>query len=118
MDNRFETTYEVGQDTVRKLGLELHNPVFFVSAILMIVFVVGALTNPAGAKKALDGSKLWIINHFDWFFVISCNIFVLFCLVMIVLPFGRIRLGELMPNPILFGHPGSPCSLRPEWESG
>lgn len=88
MTDRFETNYRLGQGNVRKWGLELHNPVFFVSAILVVLFVVGALTNPAGAKKVLDGSKWLIINHFDWFFVISCNILVLFCLVLIILPVG------------------------------
>ena len=33
------------------------------------------------------------INNFDWLFMISGNIFVIFCLLLIVLPVGKIRLG-------------------------
>ena len=57
------------------------------------MFVIGTLVNPVGAKKVFDATKGWTIENFDWFFMISGNIFVLFCLILIVLPAGRIRLG-------------------------
>lgn len=41
----------------------------------------------------LDGAKWWSINNFDWLFIISGNIFVIFCLLLIILPVGKIRLG-------------------------
>jgi betaine/carnitine transporter, BCCT family len=91
--DRFTTSYKVGQDNIRKWGMDMHNPVFFVSAILVILFVVSTLVNPTGAKKIFDATKGWTIENFDWFFMISGNIFVLFCLVLIVLPVGKIRLG-------------------------
>ncbi|MFA0124556.1 BCCT family transporter, partial [Vibrio sp. 10N.261.48.A2] len=51
------------------------------------------LTDTASAKSALDGVKWQIINSFDWLFIWSGNIFVIFCLGLIVSPFGKIRLG-------------------------
>jgi hypothetical protein len=34
----YETDYEVGQDNVEIAGLDVHNPVFFLSAGLIVLF--------------------------------------------------------------------------------
>jgi betaine/carnitine transporter, BCCT family len=91
--DRFITSYKIGQDNIQKWGMDMHNPVFFISAVLVILFVVCTLVNPAGAKKVFDATKGWTIENFDWFFMISGNIFVLFCLFLICSPVGKIRLG-------------------------
>jgi BCCT family betaine/carnitine transporter len=91
--DRFVTSYKIGQDNIKKWGMDMHNPVFFISAAMVILFVVSTLVNPAGAKKIFDATKGWTIQNFDWFFMISGNIFVLFCLFLICLPVGKIRLG-------------------------
>ncbi|MFS1476733.1 BCCT family transporter [Vibrio lentus] len=88
------TDYTVGQDNVQKWGFDVHNPVFGISAGLITLFLVGILiTDTASAKAALDGVKGQIINSFDWLFIWSGNIFVIFCLGLIVSPYGKIRLG-------------------------
>lgn len=92
-DPVYETDHEVGENNVEMMGMDLHNPVFFFSALLITLFVVFTLIYPEGAKQAFDASKQWSINHFDWLFMLGGNIFVLFCLALIVLPLGRIRLG-------------------------
>ncbi len=94
------TDYQVGQDNVRKWGFDVHNPVFAVSAGLILLFLVATLlSDPAAAKGVLDGLKWKIIAKFDMLFIWSGNIFVLFCLALIVLPFGRIRLGGPEAKP-------------------
>ena len=88
------TDYTVGQDNVQKWGFDVHNPVFGISAGLIALFLIGVLvTDTTSAKAALDGVKGQIINSFDWLFIWSGNIFVLFCLGLIVSPYGKIRLG-------------------------
>lgn len=88
------TDYTVGQDNVQKWGFDVHNPVFGVSAGLIALFLIATLVmGAASAKAALDGLKLKIISTFDWLFIWSGNIFVLFCLALIFTPFGKIRLG-------------------------
>ena len=88
------TDYTVGQDNVQKWGFDVHNPVFGISAGLIALFLIGVLvTDTASAKAVLDGVKWQIINSFDWLFIWSGNIFVIFCLGLIVSPFGKIRLG-------------------------
>ncbi|MDV5047344.1 BCCT family transporter [Vibrio diabolicus] len=88
------TDYTVGQDNVQKWGFDVHNPVFGISASLIALFLVAALVLDAHtAKTALDGLKWKIIGSFDWLFIIAGNIFVIFCLALIVSPMGKIRLG-------------------------
>ena len=67
--------------------------------LITLLFVIGTLMFPGEAKQAFDGSKSWSINNFDWFFLIAGNIFVLFCLLLIVLPVGKIRLGGVDAKP-------------------
>ncbi|MGC9400984.1 BCCT family transporter, partial [Vibrio genomosp. F10 str. 9ZC157] len=88
------TDYTVGQDNVQKWGFDVHNPVFGISAGLIGLFLLAVLFSDAEtAKTALDGVKWKIIGAFDWLFIWSGNIFVLFCLALVVSPFGKIRLG-------------------------
>ena len=86
--------YTVGQDNVQKWGFDVHNPVFGFSAGLIALFLVAImLVEPEVSKAALDGIKWQIIGAFDGLFMWSANIFVIFCLVLIVSPYGNIRLG-------------------------
>jgi BCCT family betaine/carnitine transporter len=88
------TDYTIGQDNVQKWGFDVHNPVFgfsagFIALFLLLTVIVDAET----AKATLDGIKWQIINSFDWLFMWSGNVFVVFCLALVVSPFGKIRLG-------------------------
>ncbi|NVD08992.1 BCCT family transporter [Vibrio sp. JPW-9-11-11] len=88
------TDYTVGQDNVQKWGFDVHNPVFGWSAGLIAAFLIAVLVMDAeSAKATLDGIKWQIIGSFDWLFIWSGNIFVIFCLALVVSPFGKIRLG-------------------------
>ncbi|MCE0492599.1 BCCT family transporter [Vibrio salinus] len=88
------TDYTVGQDNIQKWGFDIHNPVFGISAGLILLFLVATLvSDPETAKSTLDGIKWKIIGSFDWLFIWAGNIFVIFCLALIVSPFGKIRLG-------------------------
>jgi len=88
------TDYTVGQDNIQKWGFDVHNPVFGISAGLILLFLIATLVaDPETAKSTLDGIKWSIIGNFDWLFIWAGNIFVLFCFALIVSPYGRIRLG-------------------------
>ncbi|MEM6481499.1 MAG: BCCT family transporter [Pseudomonadota bacterium] len=89
----FETEYELGQDNIRPLGLDIHNPVFIVSGILILGFVIVALTNQEGAAEFFGWLRPWLTSTFDWFLVLSVNVITLFCLALIVLPVGKVRIG-------------------------
>jgi BCCT family betaine/carnitine transporter len=86
--------YTVGQDNIQKWGFDIHNPVFGTSAGLIAIFLIAILIiDPATSKEFLDGIKWQIIGAFDGLFMWSMNLFVIFCLALIVSPFGKIRLG-------------------------
>ncbi|OBT13154.1 BCCT transporter [Vibrio sp. UCD-FRSSP16_10] len=88
------TDYQIGQDNVQKWGFDVHNAVFSASAGLTILFLLAMVFLDADtAKAALDGLKWQIIGSFDALFIWAGNIFVIFCLALIVSPFGKIRLG-------------------------
>ena len=71
----YETHHEVGENNVELLGMDLHNPVFFFSSLLIVIFVIGTLIFPESAKLVFDSSKAWSIAHFDWLFMVGGNLF-------------------------------------------
>lgn len=88
------TDYTVGQDNIQKWGFDIHNPVFGTSAFLILLFLAATLLSDAHtAKTFLDGIKWKIIANFDTLFMWTGNIMVLFCLGLLVSPYGKIRLG-------------------------
>jgi len=97
--DEYQTDYVVGQDNVAKFGLDMHNIVFPFTALLIIAFVIGTLVFPEGAGEMLSGAKNGAIAIFDWGFLLSANLFVLFCLVLIFMPVGKIRIGGVDAKP-------------------
>ena len=89
----YDSDYQIGQSNVQMMGMDVHNPVFAISAVAILLFIVFALIFPADAKEMLVGARTWSIQTFDWLFMIGGNVFVLFCLALIVLPVGKVKLG-------------------------
>ncbi|WP_423823713.1 BCCT family transporter [Salinisphaera sp. SPP-AMP-43] len=99
LEERYDFDYEIGEDNIHPFGLDLHNPVFIWSAVLIGLFVVGSMIFPEVAKTGLAGARDWVINSFDWLFLVAGNVFVVFCLILICLPHGRVRLGGQDAEP-------------------
>ena len=97
--------YEVGQDNVRIFGLDIHNPVFVISGVTIVLFVLFVLAFQEGAAAMLGALRPWLTSTFDWVFMGAANIFVLFCLFLIVSPLGKIRLGGKDAKPD-YSYPG------------
>ena len=93
------TDYEVGQDNMQRFGLDIHNPVFPISAGVIIAFVTFTLLFPTLADGFFGWLRPAITNTFDWVFILAGNIFVLFCLFLVVSPYGKIRLGGKDARP-------------------
>ena len=87
------TGYEAGRDNAQFLGLEVHRPVFFVSSLTIIAFVGGVLWFRDAASGVFDSLYAWLVSTFDWVFMGTVNIFLLFCILLLVAPVGRVRLG-------------------------
>ncbi len=91
--NPIDTDYEVGRDNVRIFGLDIHHPVFLVSAGTITLFIVGTLLFPDQAETGFETVRQWVTSRFDWLLMSVANLLVLFGLVVIVTPLGRVRLG-------------------------
>ena len=104
-----ETDYEIGQDNIETkmgpIGLDIHNPVFLISGLSIVAFVAYALVAPGQAGEFFGWLRPALTSNFDWFFLWSANIFVLFCLFLIVSPWGSVRLGGRDATPD-YGYPG------------
>ncbi|MAW87331.1 MAG: BCCT transporter [Phyllobacteriaceae bacterium] len=97
--NPVDTDYEIGQDNVQVLGLDIHNPVFFVSAVIIIAFVILSLMFQEGTAAFFGWLRPALTETFDWPLLMSANLFVLFSLFLIVSPLGNVRLGGQDARP-------------------
>ena len=98
-----ETDYEIGQDNIAArrwvFEFDIHNPVFPVSALAVLGFTFLTLAFQTQAEPLFVGLRDWLTANLSWFFLASGNIFVLVCLVLILSPLGRVRLGGPEATP-------------------
>ena len=88
-----DTEHQVGQDNIQVWGLDVHNPVFVIAAVTIILFVVFALLFQDSATNLFSAVRMWTLTSLDWLFMMAANFFVLYCLFLIVSPLGKIRIG-------------------------
>ena len=100
-----EIGHEIGEHNVQFLGLDVHNPVFMISAALVVAFVVGTIVFIDAAGPAFTELRVWITSRFDWVFMIGSNIFILFSLFIAYSKHGRVRFGGPDAKP-RYGYPG------------
>lgn len=98
-ETEYGTDYEVGQDNIEVLGLDVHNPVFFLAATLVLLFSGLTLMFPQEAGEALASAKANTLQSFDWLFAATPVIVSVFCVGLAVSPLGRIRLGGQDAKP-------------------
>ena len=99
MEDLIETDYEIGQDNITPFGLDIHNPVFVISGLTIVAFVLVTLMFQEAATEFFGWLRPALTSTFDWFFLLAGNIFVVFCLLLIVTPLGSIRLGGVDATP-------------------
>ena len=103
-----ETGYVIGQDNITTkigpFGLDIHNPVFLISGVGIVLFVLGTLLAPEAATSLFGDMMAWTTQRFDWFFILTANLFGIFCLVLICTPLASVRLGGKDARPD-YGYP-------------
>ena len=65
----------------------------------LTAFVAGVLAFRDAAAGAFDALYAWLTSTFDWVFMAAGNVFVLFCLLLLATPLGRVRLGGPAARP-------------------
>ncbi len=85
----------------RKLfGLEIYlTPVFIISSIAIVVFILGSLIFQEGATKLFGDIRVWLTTNLDWLFMGTTNLVFLFCLFVAFSPLGKVRLGGVDAEP-------------------
>ena len=95
--DEMQTDYIVGQDNIEgRLGpfdFDVHNRVFVVSALGSVIFIALTLLFPERAGNIFQSVVAFSTGTLDWYFMILVDFFILFCLSLVVLPYGKIRLG-------------------------
>jgi BCCT family betaine/carnitine transporter len=98
-----DTDYTIGQDNivmnVGPFGLDIHNKVFALSALLIIVFVALTMAFQTQAEPMFGSIRAWLTSSLDWFFITAGNIFVVVCLGIAISPLGRVRIGGTEAKP-------------------
>ncbi len=104
-----QTDYKIGDQNVEgrvgPFGFDIHNPVFLISGLTVIAFTSFALILPEQSSTFFGWLRPALTSTFDWFFMSAANVFVIFCLFLIVSPWGSIRLGGADATPD-YGYPG------------
>ena len=91
--------YGSDRSNTRISGPDIDRAVFPVSALTIIVFVLGTLLFPEKATLVFGGIRTWLTTQFDWLFLLTANFVLLFCLCLAVSPLGKVRLGGRAGRP-------------------
>ncbi len=94
-----DTDYEIGQHNINPFGMDIHNPVFLISGLSIVAFVIITLMFQEGASTFFTDLRSTLTSSLDWFFLSAANIFVLLCIFLMLSPLGKIRLGGNEATP-------------------
>ncbi len=92
-DKQQDIGHKIGEHNIQLLGLDIHHPVFVISALMTVALVVGTLLFQEAASVFFSAMRVWITTTFDWFFIISANLFVIICIALAFSKLGAVRLG-------------------------
>ncbi len=79
--------------------LKINPPVFFGSAILCVLFVLGTIAAPERAAAFFGDVQSWVINTAGWFYILAVALFLIFVVVLALSSYGRIKLGPDHSEP-------------------
>ncbi|MGQ9424468.1 BCCT family transporter [Gilvimarinus sp. F26214L] len=74
-------------------------PVFIPAVIVMLLLVVGTISNPELASALFEQTLAAITQNFGWFYMLAVATFLLFIVAVAVSSWGRIKLGPDHADP-------------------
>ncbi|EAR12985.1 choline/carnitine/betaine transport [Polaribacter irgensii 23-P] len=80
-------------------GLEVNGPVFFTSAIIVIITITLTLLFKEQAEQSFTKIQAFVANKAGWFFILSVNVFLVFMIYLAFSKFGQIRIGGQSARP-------------------
>lgn len=88
-----------GDSNIQKWGFDIHPEVFFVSAGLILLFVLVTLIFQEPAETALSNLQTFIANAMGWFMILVVSIYLSVVVILALSRFGKIRLGGQNARP-------------------
>ncbi len=83
----------------KKKYIDIYPPVFFPSAIIIIVFIVITMLVGEPMEKVFGSVQSAIAKNTGWFFVLVVNFFLFFMIYLAFSKYGRVRLGGENARP-------------------
>ena len=102
---RFETDKFKGKTKLlharnfNKFGFDFHPEVSLISGVLVLLFIGMTLKDPEAANAVLSNIQDKITDNFNWFFIFSANLFLMFPIYLMFSKFGEIKLGGPEAKP-------------------
>lgn len=80
-------------------GLEVNGPVFFTSAITVMIIITLTLMFKEGAEQFFTTIQNFVADKAGWFFILSVNVFLIFMIYLAFSKFGHLRIGGQSAKP-------------------
>lgn len=80
-------------------GMVVNPAVFVPTSVLSLAVILYSVIAPQSSAAFFDALRGGAVAHFDWFLMSAGNLMLLFCVVVALSPFGRIRLGGVGASP-------------------
>ena len=88
-----ETDREPGDTNWQGFGFDVHPQVFFISAGIIIAFIVLSLLFQDAASDLYTDLRVGASENFAWLFILAANMFIIFMIYLALSRFGKIRIG-------------------------
>jgi len=88
-----ETDREPGDTNWQGFGFDVHPQVFFISAGLIVLFIILSLIFQEQAASAYLATRRWVSATFGWLFILAANFFIVFMVYLALSKYGSIRIG-------------------------
>ncbi|MFC0558768.1 glycine betaine uptake BCCT transporter [Halalkalibacter alkalisediminis] len=73
--------------------------VFTISVAIAVAFILWGLIAPANLETVTNSIQSFITNELGWFYLLAATGFLIFCLYLIISPYGKIKLGKPEDEP-------------------
>lgn len=89
----------------KKMGMVINPPVFIITGLLSIGFIVFTLINVESAAGVFNNVKKWMSVYFGWFLIAGTNTFLVYSLWLLFSKYSKIRIGgkDAKPEFTLWG---------------
>ncbi|MGD8572653.1 MAG: choline BCCT transporter BetT [Gammaproteobacteria bacterium] len=84
---------------LQKIFSHVNPPVFFGSALLILLFVIFGAALPETAEQLFSTIQSYIVETFGWFYLLAVAVFLVFCMGIAISSYGQIKLGPDHSEP-------------------